>query len=96
MKHRDEPMNDDDPGMVDNEAAVVDGLAAVLGVCQTLHEQRLALGLSLEQVAERSAGDAWAAEWVDEGDVSAPIEALVYYAAAVGLRLEVAVSAAVP
>lgn len=89
-------MNEDDPGMIDDEEAVVDGLAAVLRVCQTLHEQRLALGLSLEEVAERGAGDAWTAEWVDEGDVSAPIEALVYYAAAVGLRLEVAVSAGVP
>ena len=78
----------DDAG---RERAILDGLGAVLRVCQTLHEERLALGLTVEQVAAEFGGDAWTAEWVDEGEVSAPIEALVFYAAAVGLRLEVEV-----
>ena len=75
-----------------HEGSIVEGLAAVLQVCQTLHEQRVALGLTLAQVAAEYGGDAWAAEWVDEGDVSAPVEALVYYAAALGLKLKIGVT----
>lgn len=81
----------EEAGEAGREGSIVEGLAAVLEVCQALHDERLALGLTVAQVAVESGGEAWAAEWVDEGDVSAPVEALVYYAAAVGLKLEIGV-----
>ena len=86
----------EEAGEAGREGSVIAGLAAVLEVCRTLHEARLALGLTVVQVADESGGDAWAAEWVDEGDVSAPVEALVYYAAAVGLTLEIGVRSPAP
>ena len=76
----------------DDEAAVVGGLADLLQACEALHERRLSLGLSLDDVAARAECESWAIEWVDEGDVSAPAEALAYYAAAVGLRVEFSIT----
>jgi hypothetical protein len=71
-----------------NEGDVVAGLAAVIDACQALRQRRVALGLSLDDVAERCAFDCEPIEWVDEGDVAVPVEALVYYATALGVRLE--------
>lgn len=75
----------------DNDAGVVEGLAVILAVCAELRHQRLALGLGIDDVARRGGCDARAVEWIDDGDVAAPLEALAYYAAAVGLRLHLAV-----
>jgi hypothetical protein len=77
----------------DDDALVVDGLTGVLEVCAALHEHRVAAGLSLDEVAARSACHFEAIEWVDEGDVAAPVEALVYYAVAVGLCLRLSIEA---
>jgi hypothetical protein len=82
-------MEDVAPSGDREERAILDGLAAVLRACRSLHDERVALGLTLEEV---TAEYGWALERVDEGDVSAPIDALVYYAAAVGLRLEIGLS----
>jgi hypothetical protein len=81
-----------DPGEV--EGAVVDGLSSVSVACGDLHARRLALGLGLDEVIDRCPCDSETIEWVDEGDVATPVEALAYFAAAVGLRLEVRVSPA--
>ncbi|HWW54792.1 MAG TPA: hypothetical protein VNY84_13530 [Acidimicrobiales bacterium] len=81
-----------DPG--DVEGAVIDGLSSVSVACGDLHERRLALGLGLDEVIDRCPCDPETIEWVDEGDVATPVEALAYFAAAVGLRLEVRVSPA--
>jgi hypothetical protein len=91
----DEPPDEDelDVWVADSsDAEVVDGLAAVLTVCATLRERRLGLGFTLADVVDRCLCDAEAIEWVDEGDVASPVEALVYYAAAVGMRLELGVT----
>lgn len=73
------------------EHAIVDGLAGVLQACAALRDERLALGLTVADVAARCACDGRAIEWLDEGDVGAPLEALVYYASAVGLAVDVVV-----
>jgi hypothetical protein len=71
---------------------LVDGLAGLLAACADLRNARLALGLSLDDVIERCPCDARDIEWVDEGDVAAPAEALVYYAITVGMRVEFTVA----
>jgi hypothetical protein len=76
------------------EGGVVDGLSSVSVACGVLHQRRLALGLGLDEVIDRCACDPETIEWADEGDVATPVEALAYYAAAVGLRVEVRVTAA--
>jgi hypothetical protein len=78
----------------DDDAVVVDGLSSMSIACGVLHERRLALGLDLDELIDRCACDPEAIEWADEGDVAAPVEALAYYAAAVGLRVEVRVTPA--
>ena len=75
----------------DGQAAVVDGLTGVLAVCAELRQRRLAGGLDVGDVAARCSCDAEAIAWVDEGDVAAPVEALVYYAAALGLSVRMTV-----
>jgi len=77
----------DGPSADEEDGSIVDGLTAVLAVCAVLRERRLAAGLDVSDVAARCACDGEAIAWVDEGDVAAPIEAVVYYAAALGLSL---------
>jgi len=54
---------------------------------RALYDRRRGRGLSVDDLAERCACPREVIEWVDEGDVAVPVEALVYYAAAVGLRV---------
>jgi len=84
--------DDLDAGIIEyGDALVVDGLSSLLAVCERLRERRIQSGLSLIDVIQRSPCAPMGIEWVDEGDVAAPAEALIYYAAAVGLAVEFAV-----
>jgi hypothetical protein len=82
--------------MAAHDDAVVDGLASLLQACAVLHEHRVAQGLGLEDLADRCDCETTPLEWVDGGDVAAPAEALVYYAAALGFRVRFAVERATP
>jgi hypothetical protein len=70
-----------------DDAAIVDGLADLLEVCAVLREHRLAQGLGLDDLASRCGYGRTPMEWVDDADVAIPAEALVYYAAALGLTV---------
>jgi hypothetical protein len=76
------------------EDAIVDGLAGLLEVCSVLHEHRLSQGIRLDQLATRCNYEAAPLECIDDGDLAAPVEALAYYAAALGLTVTYAVGPA--
>jgi hypothetical protein len=69
------------------DSLIVDGFGDVLRVCATLRERRVSAGLSIPEVAALGCGDPVALAGVDDGDLGVPVEALVYYAAALGVDL---------
>jgi hypothetical protein len=87
----DELEDDDDLDAGDEDEAVVDGLYAILTVCMTLRNERVSRGISLAEVISASRCDPRAIEWVDDGDVGAPLEGLVYYAAALDMVIDLRV-----
>jgi hypothetical protein len=87
-------VDDVDADVMDaSEGALVDGLTGLLEVCSVLREHRVARGLGLDTVAVRCGYELTAIEWIDDGDVAAPAEALIYYAAALGLTVRFTVLA---
>lgn len=68
-------------------------MMVVLRVTTALWQQREALGLSVEQVAERSGLSLEEVEAVEDNDVDSPFERLARYAAAVGLEFDLRASA---
>jgi Uncharacterized protein conserved in bacteria len=65
----------------------------VLKVTTELWQQREALGLSVEEVAERSGLTVEDVEAVEDNDVDSPFERLARYAGAVGLEFDLRASA---
>jgi len=74
--------------------ARLDQLAAVVRVTTSLSARREELGLSVEEVASRSGLGLNEVEAIENNAVDAPFPNLARYAAAVGLRLDVTVTAA--
>jgi len=68
--------------------ADMDSMRVVLRVTTALWQQREALGLSVEEVAERSGLSLEEVEAVEDNDVDSPFQRLVRYAEAVGLQFE--------
>lgn len=74
--------------------AKVEEMAAVVSVTSSLWRQREELGLTVEQVVERSGLSLAEVESIENNAVDTPFPNLARYAAAVGLRLDLKVSAA--
>ncbi|MDQ6928132.1 MAG: helix-turn-helix domain-containing protein [Actinomycetota bacterium] len=74
--------------------ARLDQLAEVVRVTTSLWVRREEIGLSVEEVAIRSGLSLDEVEAVENNAVDAPFPNLARYAAAVGLRLDVTVTAA--
>jgi hypothetical protein len=68
--------------------ADMDRMAVVLRMTTALWQRREELGLSVEQVAERSGLTIEEVEAVEDNDVDSPFQRLARYAEAVGLQFE--------
>lgn len=68
--------------------ADMDRMMVVLSATTALWQRREALGLSVEQVAERSGLSLEEVEAVEDNDVDSPYQRLARYAEAVGLQFE--------
>jgi helix-turn-helix protein len=68
--------------------ADMDRMMVVLRATTALWQRREALGLSVEQVAERSGLSLEEVEAVEDNDVDSPYQRLARYAEAVGLQFE--------
>ncbi|MGI8777634.1 MAG: helix-turn-helix domain-containing protein [Acidimicrobiales bacterium] len=98
-------MSDPEPDDLDAEIAAteenepgyrerLDQLADVVRVTTSLWARREELGLRIEEVAARSGLSLDEVEAIENNAVDSPFPNLVRYAAAVGLRLDVKVTAA--
>lgn len=74
--------------------ALLDQLTEVVLITTSLWSRREELGLSVEDVAARSGLSLAEVESIENNAVDTPVPNLARYAAAVGLRLDVTVSAA--
>lgn len=74
--------------------AKVDEMAAVVSVTSSLWRRREELGLTLDQVVERSGLTLAEVESIENNAVDTPVPNLARYAAAVGLRIDVKITAA--
>lgn len=63
-------------------------LLPVIRLTTALCQERERLGLTAQEVAERSGLRPAQVEAIDDNDVDVPVESLARYAAAVGLRLD--------
>ncbi len=68
--------------------ADMDRIVVVLRMTTALWQRREELGLSVEQVAERSGLTIEEVEAVEDNDVDSPFQRLARYAEAVGLQFE--------
>ena len=66
----------------------MDRIVVVLRMTTALWQRREELGLSFEQVAERSGLTIEEVEAVEDNDVDSPFQRLALYAEAVGLQFE--------
>lgn len=73
--------------------ADMDRMMVVLRVTTALWQQREALGLSVEEVAERSGLSLEEVEAVEDNDVDSPFQRLARYAEVVGLQFDLRASA---
>lgn len=72
----------------------LDQLTEVVGITASLWSRREELGLSVEDVADRSGLTLAEVDSIENNAVDTPVPILARYAAAVGLRLDVKVTAA--
>lgn len=72
--------------------ADMDRMMVVLRVTTALWQQRESLGLSVEEVAERSGLSLEEVEVVEDNDVDSPFQHLAQYAEAIGLEFDLRIS----
>lgn len=69
-------------------ARTADRMRVVLHITTALWQQREALGMTVDQVAERSGLSLDEVEAVEDNDVDSPFQGLARYAEAVGLQFQ--------